>query len=289
MERLNYHHLLYFHTVAQEGSVARASRKLGLKQPTISAQIHSLEERLGCKLLERSGRGLKTTPAGKTVLCYAERIFAAGGALLSALEGHTEETPRLVVGATAPLPPAITAKLLSPCFAMKPKPALTLASVTAEELPAQISSRSLDFALSDLPLPAKCLHSRVLLQSPIEAFVPAALAAKTRKGFPESLEELPLLMPCAGGLRREVDAWLAEHSVGVRIASEMQHPENFAADAVAVMFAPALLRDVLRKVHGLLPVGSLNGYRWRVFLISAGKGIKNPALDAVVLAAKEMH
>ena len=47
MAWLNYHHLLYFYTVAREGSVARASAALNLTQPTISTQVRMLERALG--------------------------------------------------------------------------------------------------------------------------------------------------------------------------------------------------------------------------------------------------
>ena len=47
MEWLNYHHLLYFWTVAREGTIARASEELRLAQPTISGQIRVLEDQLG--------------------------------------------------------------------------------------------------------------------------------------------------------------------------------------------------------------------------------------------------
>ena len=43
MEWLNYHHLQYFWMTAREGGVSRASEKLHLSQPTISAQIKQLE------------------------------------------------------------------------------------------------------------------------------------------------------------------------------------------------------------------------------------------------------
>ena len=67
MAWLNYHHLLYFWTVAREGSIARATRKLHLTQPTISAQIHRLEESLGERLFVRSGRRLVLTEVGQVV------------------------------------------------------------------------------------------------------------------------------------------------------------------------------------------------------------------------------
>ncbi len=64
MDWLNYHHLLYFWTVAREGSIVRASEKLRLAQPTISGQIRKLEEALGVDLFERQNLGgvVQTTP-----------------------------------------------------------------------------------------------------------------------------------------------------------------------------------------------------------------------------------
>jgi LysR family transcriptional regulator, transcriptional activator of nhaA len=56
MEWLNYHHLLYFWTVAREGSVTRASELLGLTQPTVSTQVAALEKHFGQPLFKRTGR-----------------------------------------------------------------------------------------------------------------------------------------------------------------------------------------------------------------------------------------
>ena len=55
MERLNYQYLLYFWTVAKEGSIAMAAERLRLTQPTISVQIRKLEDALETrKLVERA-------------------------------------------------------------------------------------------------------------------------------------------------------------------------------------------------------------------------------------------
>jgi hypothetical protein len=63
MEWLNYHHLLYFWTVAREGSIAKATTSLHLAPSTISLQIRALEEALDEKLFERKGRRLVLTEA----------------------------------------------------------------------------------------------------------------------------------------------------------------------------------------------------------------------------------
>ncbi len=87
MEWLNYHHLFYFWTVARAGSIARASEELRLAQPTISNQHKTLEGSLGVKLLERQGRRLVLTDAGRTVLRYADDIFRTGRELQRAVKG----------------------------------------------------------------------------------------------------------------------------------------------------------------------------------------------------------
>ena len=67
LEWLNYHHLLYFWLAAKEGSITKASALLRLSQPTISGQIHLLEESLGGKLFQKSGRHLVLTDFGRMV------------------------------------------------------------------------------------------------------------------------------------------------------------------------------------------------------------------------------
>jgi LysR family transcriptional activator of nhaA len=67
MAWLNYHHLLYFWTVAREGTIARACGQLHLTQPTISGQLRALEKAIGAKLFERVGRNLALTDTGRVV------------------------------------------------------------------------------------------------------------------------------------------------------------------------------------------------------------------------------
>jgi DNA-binding transcriptional LysR family regulator len=73
MEWLNYHHLLYFWTVARKGSIARACEGLCLAQPTISRQLRALEENLGEKLFALQGRNLVLTEVGQARLWLCRR------------------------------------------------------------------------------------------------------------------------------------------------------------------------------------------------------------------------
>ena len=82
LRRLNYQHLLYFWSVVRTGSITRACEELALSAPTVSAQLRTLEERLGEKLLTKSGRKLVPTEVGRMVYSYAQEIFGLGRELL---------------------------------------------------------------------------------------------------------------------------------------------------------------------------------------------------------------
>jgi len=58
MRHLNYSHLLYFWTVAREGSIAKASNVLHLTPQTISGQLKLLDDAIGDRLFVRAGRRL---------------------------------------------------------------------------------------------------------------------------------------------------------------------------------------------------------------------------------------
>jgi len=70
------------------GSIHKAAAELRISSPAISTQLKILEEHLGEKLLERSGRRLVLTETGRTVFSYAEDIFALGRELVDVVKNH---------------------------------------------------------------------------------------------------------------------------------------------------------------------------------------------------------
>jgi len=109
--------LLYFVTVAEEGQVTRAARRLKIAQPALSQAIAQLEGELGLQLLERHARGVTLTTAGEIFLPKAraavdcERdVESAGRSLSRTTEGTLE------VGFVGP-PPTINCPELFAAFA----------------------------------------------------------------------------------------------------------------------------------------------------------------------------
>ena len=76
-----------FRAVVAEGSITRAAEQLGRVQSAVTSRIQQLEARLDQKLFLRQGRRLVLTPAGRTLLDYAEQILALADEAEAAVHG----------------------------------------------------------------------------------------------------------------------------------------------------------------------------------------------------------
>ena len=199
MEWLNYHHLFYFWTVAREGGVSKAAEHLRLAQPTVSAQIKQFERALGETLLERQGRRVVLTEAGRIVFRYADDIFTLGRELQETLKGRpTGRSLRLRVGVANAVPKLIVYRMLRPATEGGLPLQLTCHEGQPDQLLAQLATHALDVVITDAPAPthlAVKVFSHLLGESDTSFFAVPALARKVRRGFPQSLHDVPMLLP----------------------------------------------------------------------------------------------
>jgi DNA-binding transcriptional LysR family regulator len=97
---MELHALQVFLTVATEKSFSRAAEKLFRTQPAVSLAIQRLEQELGEKLIDRSGKDLILTDAGRNVLEYARRFQSLHQELDNSLaELRDNSAGRLTIGA----------------------------------------------------------------------------------------------------------------------------------------------------------------------------------------------
>ncbi|WP_213989147.1 LysR family transcriptional regulator [Sodalis sp. dw_96] len=84
---------------ADTGNVGQAAKLLGITQPAVSQQMHSLETELGFRLFQREGRGMVLTAAGRAFLPQARKsVQAAEEAIQAGERANRGETGRLLVG-----------------------------------------------------------------------------------------------------------------------------------------------------------------------------------------------
>ena len=77
VRRMEIHQLRYFVAVAEESSFSHAAEREHVSQPSLSQQIHKLEEELNQQLFDRLPCSVVLTEAGRCLLPYAREIVAA--------------------------------------------------------------------------------------------------------------------------------------------------------------------------------------------------------------------
>src|SRR5436190_3516779 len=298
MPFLNYHHLLYFWTVAREGGVARAAESLRLSSPTISAQIHELEETLGDKLFERRGRSLVLTEVGQMVYKYAEDIFTLGRELLDAVKLGPDSRPgKLTVGISDAMPKYISSALLEPAMAMDPPCTVVAHEDKIDALLAELATFRIDLILSDIPLGAgqqMRAYNHLLGEAGVAVIGSRVLAAKYAKGFPQNLDGAPMFLPTRNtSLRRSLDQFFDMHNLHPRILGEFEDSallQAFGATGRAMFPVSALAEEEVCRngsVQGLKVIGHVEGVRERFYAISPERKLKHAAVVAICMAARK--
>lgn len=294
MEWLNYHHLLYFWVVAREGGLVAAGKVLRVSHPTLSAQIHALEDRLGQKLFSKAGRKLVLTELGQTVFRYADEIFTLGREMLDVVEGRSAgRRVRLDVGIADVVPKLVVRRLLQPAL-MLPEPVrLVCREATLDKLLAELALHTLDVVISDAPVPTGGnvrAFTHVLGESGVSIFGSAALARRYRPGFPRSLDGAPLVLPLENlALRRSLDQWFGKHAIAPRIVAEFEDSallQVFGSDGAGMFAAPSVVEREVIAQYGVRLVGRADGVRERFYAISAARRLEHPAVIAISDAAR---
>ena len=294
MEWLNYHHLLYFWTVARIGSVSRASVELRLTQATVSAQLKSLEQALGEKLFHKSGRHLILTDTGKVVFRYAEEIFSLGQELMGTLKGRPAgRLARVTVGVADVMAKLVVYKLIEPALKLKDPYRLVCKEGTNSELLAALAVHDIDVMLSDGPIdPAINVKafSHLLGECGVILFGAPRLAAKYRAVFPRSLDGAPFLLPTSNTTaRRSLDQWFESESIRPTIVAEFEDSallKVFGQRGLGLFVAPSVISAEVQRQYDVKVVGRLEGVTERFYAISLDRKLKHPAVVAISDAAR---
>ncbi|MFQ3595617.1 MAG: LysR family transcriptional regulator [Sphingomonadaceae bacterium] len=242
MAALNYNHLRLFWVVAHEGNLTRAARRLNLSQSALSAQIATLEHRIGHQLFERRNRGLHLTEAGRIALAHADSIFATGEELLAALSAAGPARATVRVGALATLSRNFQLRFLKPLIG-RADVAITLRSGSPPELLAGLEGLSLDLLLLNQPPPLESdtrFLVRQLAEEPVSLVGTAARIAG-REDLAALLASEPVVLPPPGtSIRLGFDALVDRLGVEPRVAAEVDDM--------------AMLRLLVREDEGLAPL-----------------------------------
>jgi len=295
MEFLNYHHLRYFWVVAKEGGLTKAAAKLHVSQPTISAQIQTLEAVLGEKLFRRSGRTLRLTDVGQHVLSYAEEIFSIGQDLLSSVKQRPTSRPlRLHLGVADALPKLVTYRIIEPIFSLEQPVQVSCWETKLSDMLVELAAYRLDIVLADEPASSGVnarIFNHLLGECGVTFCAEATLARKLQRGFPKSLNSAPALLPMANtGLRRSIEKWFHAKGIRPRLVGEFEDPallHVFAFHGLGFIPVATLVAKEAATRFGFGVIGRTDACRQRFYAITPERRLTHPIVTAITSDARK--
>ena len=242
-------HIRYFSTIAREGTISRAAKKLGISQPALSKQLGELEACLGQTLLERGARAVKLTEKGEVFRKRADEILSLVACTTREVScGKSRLSGRITIGAAETFGFSLVAKAIRDLQAQNPAVSFRLTSGNAEDLMSQVQHGALDLAVLMGPgridgcdaLSLGVYHSFGLVLKKDDP-----LAAKEFV-VPADLLERPLLVPRRIRMSAELTGWAGYDYNKLNVVGTFNLLYN-AAFAVAEDVGAALTID------GLIP------------------------------------
>jgi DNA-binding transcriptional LysR family regulator len=220
---MEIHQLKTFVTVAREGSITRASERLCLSQPAVSAHIKAIEDSLGLALFERTARGMSLTSDGQRLLAKAEQTLDAHRELLdeaTRIKGRL--TGRLRLGTSSNSSAEALGRFLTVLSERCPEVEVALQHGTSLDILNGIRSGSLDAGFyNEASEPDPVLTTLEVARFGIYLAAPPGLVALSPPLSWKALAELQWICPasstCCG--RAAEDLFSAHHFRPKRIIS----------------------------------------------------------------------
>ena len=292
---MNFKHLHYFWAAAKAGGIVRAGQQLHISPQTLSGQIKLLEDRLGCALFRKAGRGLELTDEGRLALGFAEQIFALG-AELEAVVGKGSGSSQALdfrVGIADSVPKAMAYRLLEPALAMDEQVHLICHEGKFADLLGQLAVHRLDLVIADEAMGRQVsvkAYNHLLGSTAMSFFATAELRERLTGAFPHCLNGAPMLLQGASSaMRQRFDFWLTLHKLRPVAIGEFDDAalmKAFGAEGRGVFMAPAVLEAETAAQYGVQVLGRSTELIEEFYAVSVERRISHPCIAAITQAAR---
>ena len=179
---MEIHQLKYFVAVAELASFTKAAQRCGVSQPSLSQQIQKLEQELGQPLLDRFGRSIRLTEAGRAFYDRSSAILdAVDEAKACVRDGDDWQNGTVSIGAIHTGAPYFLPKVVQRFTRKFPEAQVAVEERLTEVLVERSLAGDLDVGIVALPIAEKRLRVEPLFKEQLLAALPAASTLAERK------------------------------------------------------------------------------------------------------------
>ncbi|MBM7059471.1 LysR family transcriptional regulator [Pseudomonas sp. UL073] len=239
--------LRIFQAVAEEGSIARAATRLNRVPSNLSTRLRQLEEALGVDLFLRERQRLQLSAAGKTLLGYAERIFALQAEAEAAVKGD-EPVGDFVLGSMYSTAAIHLPAMLVRYHQTYPAVNLQVQTQISGELMDGLLAGRLDAALVDGPLQHSELDGLPLFEEELQLITPIGHAPVHSAQDVAGEAVFTFRQRCS--YRRRLEAWFAASRVATGPVMEIESYHSMLACVVAGGGVALMSRSMLDSLPG---------------------------------------
>ena len=158
---LNLHLLRLFATVARTGSFSRAADTLHISQPAISKGVRDFELQVGCRLLDRTPKGVRPTREGQALARHAEALFAVERAAEDELLSlRSLDSGSLRIGASTTIATYMISEYLGTFHRNYPGIDLHLVIANTRDIADLLLAHDIEIALVEGPVEREEIESR---------------------------------------------------------------------------------------------------------------------------------
>ncbi|MEU1734218.1 LysR family transcriptional regulator [Streptosporangium sp. NPDC020145] len=269
----------YFTVVAAHQHFGRAAADLHVAQPALSRQIQRLERYLGTRLLDRTSRGTRLTPAGQTFLPRAHALLQAARQAELAVREQAQ-TERITIGYVEDLVITTTVRELRH---RHPDAEIATRHLSCRDVGA-LSDKRVDalIARTPLPLAADDVFTTPLYEEPRMLVVPRGHPLADRASV--TAEELAdeETAPCAF----ETADWTSYRILGAGVPPIESYEDKLELVAGGRAIAVLPVGDRRSSLRPDLVTVPIEGAPPSQVVLVSRKGDPNPMIKNLRLAAK---
>ncbi len=158
----------YLVALSETRHFRRAAELVGVSQPTLSAQLKTLEGRLGGQLVERSRSGVIFTPLGEQILDHARRILREVQDIRETALSYSEEFGGTIrLGLPPTIGPYLLPRMLPNLHRAYPKLRLHVREEVPQTLPRSLQDGRYDVLITPLPVRGQEFESVPVFREPL--------------------------------------------------------------------------------------------------------------------------
>ncbi|MBI2906613.1 MAG: LysR family transcriptional regulator [Chloroflexi bacterium] len=288
---MNLNQFVYFFTVAKNGNYTWAAEELGISQPVVYKSVRSLERQCGLKLLERQGKGVAPTKAGRAVFEYAAQVaFFKKLAEQTIAEEKEPMSGHITIGAGTHFGGYLLPNVLAQWMSEHPHVSLTIMQGTHEQMRDLLQQDGVDFLLATGFGGFPGFQTKLILSD--------ALVVVARAGHPleksglisvSELSREPLIVSLKGSSsRQEIDAIESEYGIRFRIAVEVNRHDMIkqlcrAGVGIGILPRSIVAEELEDRRLCVLDVEGFPRTR-RYFLVQRSGKVLTPEMQSLIAA-----